>query len=327
MTAQPGTDMHGLWLENQELTYRTAIPRPEPAPGMALIRLRQAGICSTDLELTRGYYPFTGVPGHEFVGEVIAAPGHDGLVGRRVVGEINLTCGECAPCRAGREHHCANRTVLGILGHDGVFAEAFTLPVENLHLVPEGVSDDQAVFTEPLAAALEIQEQVHIQPGMRVLVVGAGRLGLLIAQTLKLTGCDLRAVIRREKPAERLAGLGINSVFVEDVRENSADLVVEATGSPDGFALSRRAVRPAGTLVLKSTFAGEVSLNLSALVVDEITLVGSRCGPFAPALRLLERGLIRTEGMIDARFPLSEGLRAFEKAGEHGVLKVLLHPD
>jgi threonine dehydrogenase-like Zn-dependent dehydrogenase len=327
MTAQHKAEMAGLWLEDRRLSFRTSIPRPEPPPGMALIRLRQAGICSTDLELTRGYYPFTGVPGHEFVGEVIAAPGRDDLVGQRVVGEINLTCGECAPCRAGREHHCANRTVLGILGHDGVFAEAFTLPIQNLHPVPEGVGDDQAVFTEPLAAALEIQEQVHIQPGMRVLVVGAGRLGLLIAQTLKLTGCDLRTVVRREKPAERLAELGVNSVFVEEVGENCADLVVEATGSPDGFALSRRALRPAGTLVLKSTFAGDVSLDLSALVVDEITLVGSRCGPFAPALRLLQRGLVRTEGMIDASYPLSEGLPAFEKAGEHGVLKVLLHPD
>jgi threonine dehydrogenase-like Zn-dependent dehydrogenase len=261
------------------------------------------------------------------VGDVVAAPGNEVWVGRRVVGEINLTCGECEACRYGRPHHCANRTVLGIQGHDGVLAEYFTLPVENLHAVPEAVEDDLATFTEPLAAALEIQEQVHIRPETRVLVVGAGRLGLLIAQTLRLTGCDLRVVVRRQAPAELLKRYGIEAVFVEDVEENSADLVVEVTGSPDGFALSRKAVRPAGTLVLKSTFAGDVTLNLSSVVVDEITLVGSRCGPFRPALRLLESGLVDLRPMISARFALSDGLAALEKAAEPGILKVLIYPD
>jgi threonine dehydrogenase-like Zn-dependent dehydrogenase len=274
--------------------------------------------------MLRGYYPFTGIPGHEFVGDVLAAPGNEVWVGKRVVGEINLTCGECEACRAGREHHCSNRTALGIQGHDGVLAERFTLPVRNLHEVPSSVPDDLAVFTEPLAAALEIQEQVQIQPGMRVLVVGAGRMGMLIAQTLRLTGCELGVVVRRQPPAELLARYGIRSVFVDDVVENSADLVVEVTGSPDGFALSRKAVRPAGTLVLKSTFAGDVTLNLSAIVVDEITLVGSRCGPFAPALRLLDAGLVDLRPLIAARYPLSEGLAAMDKAAEHGVLKVLV---
>ncbi len=319
--------MKGLWLENQKVTYRTDLPEPDVKAGMALIRLRKAGICATDLEMLRGYYPFTGVPGHEFVGDVIAAPEHEAWVGRRVVGEINLTCGECDACLAGRPHHCANRTVLGILGHDGVLAEYFTLPIENLHTVPEGVEDDLAVFTEPLAAALEIQEQVQIRPDMRVLVVGAGRLGLLIAQTLRLTGCDLRVVVRRQAPADLLARYGIESVFVEDVAEGSADLVVEVTGSPEGFELSRKAVRPAGSLVLKSTFAGDVNVNLSSLVVDEITLVGSRCGPFAPALRLLESGLVDLRPMISAEYPLSQGVEALEKAAEHGVLKVLVNPD
>lgn len=319
--------MKGLWLENQELSYRTDVPKPEVGAGMALIKLRQAGICATDLELIREYYPFTGVPGHEFVGEVVTAPGHESWEGQRVTGEINLACGHCSACLAGREHHCENRTVLGILGHDGVFAEYFTLPVANLHAVPASVGDDQAVFTEPLAAALEIQQQVHIQPGMSVLVVGAGRLGMLIAQTLKLTGCDLRVVVRREEPARILAGYGIESVPAGDVEEHSADLVVEVTGATGGFELARKAVRPAGTLVLKSTFADDVSVNLSALVVDEITLVGSRCGPFDPALRLLAAGLVNTSPLIDARFSLAEGLAAYEKTMEHGVLKVLLTPD
>jgi threonine dehydrogenase-like Zn-dependent dehydrogenase len=197
--------MKGLWLQDQKLSLRDDLPEPQTEDGMALIQLRMAGICSTDLEMLRGYYPFTGIPGHEFVGDVLAAPGNEVWVGKRVVGEINLTCGECEACRAGREHHCSNRTALGIQGHDGVLAERFTLPVRNLHEVPSSVPDDLAVFTEPLAAALEIQEQVQIQPGMRVLVVGAGRMGMLIAQTLRLTGCELGVVVRRQPPAELLS--------------------------------------------------------------------------------------------------------------------------
>jgi threonine dehydrogenase-like Zn-dependent dehydrogenase len=319
--------MKGLWLDNQDLSYREDILKPEPKAGEALIKTRLAGVCATDLEMTHGYYPFTGVPGHEFVGEVVEAPGNAGWVGTRVVGEINLTCGKCEACRAGRRTHCANRSVLGILGKDGILAEYFTLPLANLHAVPNGVPDEAAVFTEPLAAALQIQQQVQIQPALRVLIVGAGRLGLLIAQTLKLTGCDLAVVVRREAPARTLADWGIPAVDGKTVRANSADLVIEVTGSPAGFALSQEAVRPGGTLVLKSTFAGDVSLNLSALVVDEVTLVGSRCGPFKPALRLLAAGLVDTRSMIHGRYGLSEGLAAFEKAAESGVLKVLVSPE
>ena len=319
--------MKGLWLEDQHLSYREDLPKPEPKPGEALIKTRLAGVCATDLEMRRGYYPFTGVPGHEFVGEVAAAPGFEGWEGKRVVGEINLVCGSCEACKAGRKHHCKNRSVLGILDKDGVLAEYFTLPMANLQAVPDSVSDEAAVFTEPLAAALEIQQQVQIKPGMRVLVVGAGRLGLLIAQTLRLTGCDLAVVVRREAQAKLLAGWGILAVDSRTVRSKSADLVVEVTGSPSGFSMARAAVRPGGTLVIKSTFAGDVSLNLSALVVDEITLVGSRCGPFKPALRLLGMGLVDTEPLVSERFGLSEGLEAFEKANERGVLKVLVAPD
>ncbi len=319
--------MRGLWLKDQRLTLSDDLPIPEPQQGEALIKTRLAGVCATDLEMTRGYYPFTGVPGHEFVGEVAAAPGFEGWIGQRVVGEINLVCGACSACRAGRGHHCENRTVLGILGKDGVLAEYFTLPMENLHAVPEAVPDAAAVFTEPLAAALEIQEQVQVKPGMKVLVVGAGRLGLLIAQTLRLTGCDLAVAVRREAQAQLLAGWGIPAVDAHLVPAHSADLVVEVTGSPGGFSLARQAVRPGGTLVLKSTFAGDVNLNLSALVVDEITLVGSRCGPFEPAMRLLAAGLVDPLPMVAARYRLSEGVAAFEKAAERGVLKVLVEVD
>lgn len=319
--------MKGLWLENLKITYRSDLPIPKPRAGEALIRTRLAGICATDLEMTRGYYPFTGVPGHEFVGDVVEAPGFEGWIGQRVVGEINLTCGQCETCRAGCQTHCTDRRALGIQGVDGVLAEYFTLPLANLHPVPEGVLDEAAVFAEPLAAALQIQQQVHIKPEMKVVVIGAGRLGLLIAQTLKLTGCDLAVVVRREAQAKLLARWGIPAVDERTLAKSRADLVVEATGSSAGFAMAREALCPAGTLVLKSTFAGDVSLNLSALVVDEIRLVGSRCGPFAPALRLLAAGLVDTALLVSGRYGLTQGVEAFERAAKRGMLKVLVAGD
>lgn len=317
--------MRAIWLENQVLSIRD-VPNPTPVLGEALVQIRLAGICSTDLELTRGYYPFTGVPGHEFVGVVAAAPGAPEWIGRRVVGEINLACGTCDACRAGRGHHCEQRRVLGIAQKDGVFAEFITLPLQNLWPVPPSVSDDQAVFTEPLAAALEIQLQVHISPEQRVLVIGAGRLGLLVAQALVLTGCDLHVAVRSPRPRQLLAEWGIAVTAVEEIQQGKADVVVEATGSPEGFGLARQAVRPAGTIVMKSTYHGNLDMNLSSIVVDEITLVGSRCGPFGPALRLLEQGLVDPRPLIERRYPLEDGLEAFSKAASHGVLKVLVEP-
>lgn len=317
--------MNALWLENHKLSFRKDVPVPVPQPGEALVRVRLAGICSTDLELVKGYLPFTGIPGHEFVGDVISAPeGAGDWSGRRVVGDINLTCGTCEQCLSGRSTHCRKRTVLGILNHDGAFAEFLSLPVINLHQVPDSVTDEAAVFTEPLAAALEIQQQVHIHPDDRVLVIGAGRLGLLIAETLSLTGCDLKAVTRHERQRKLLAGRGICSIREEDIPEGKMDVVVEATGSPAGFLLARKAVRPRGTIVLKSTYKGEQKADFSSLVVEEITLAGSRCGPFLPALRLLKKKKVDPAALIDARYPLSEGIRAMEHASRPGVLKVLL---
>ncbi len=316
--------MKALYLSRRTLTYRTDLPVPEPPPGEALVRVRLAGICATDLELVRGYYPFDGILGHEFVGEVVRAPGAPEWEGRRVVGEINAACGGCAQCRAGRPTHCEKRTVLGIKGRDGAFAEYLRLPLANLLPVPDEVADEQAVFTEPLAAALEIQQQAHIRPGDRVLVVGAGRLGQLIAWTLALTGCDLRVVARHEPQRRLLARRGIAAIAETNVPRRAMDVVVEATGSPGGFALAQRAVRPRGLLVLKSTYAGDLTLNMSEIVVDEITLLGSRCGPFAPALELLRRGLVDPRDLIAARYPLEKGLEAFEKAAQPGVFKVLL---
>jgi threonine dehydrogenase-like Zn-dependent dehydrogenase len=323
--------MRALQLNNQNrdpsrpsLRLLPARPCPEPGPGEALVRVRSAGVCGTDLALLRGYAPFEGTLGHEFVGGVVAAPDAPEWVDERVVGEINCVCGACPSCLAGRTSHCERRGVIGIRGRDGAFADYLVIPIDNLHRVPDSVTDDAAVFTEPLAAALQITRQVRIGPELRVLVVGAGRLGQLIARVLKLTGCQLAVVARRPRQRELLAAAGVAVLAEDEVPSGAADLVVEASGSPGGLLLARRALRAAGTLVLKSTYPGEVAVDLAGLVVDEITVVGSRCGPFPAALRLLEQGLVDPTPLIDARFPLTDGEAALRKAAEPGVVKVLL---
>lgn len=307
-----------------ELQLVSDYPQPEPPPGEALIRVTLAGICNTDLEIVRGYMGFHGVLGHEFVGVVEACADAPELIGRRVVGEINAACGDCPTCRAGRPTHCPNRTTLGIGGRDGAFAEFLILPVVNLHPVPDQMSDRVAVFTEPLAAACEIPEQVHLHPTDRVVVLGDGKLGLLVAQVLSLTGCDLLVVGRHTEKLDILRRRGIPTALVGEARDVQADVVVDCTGVPDGFLAARAMIRPRGTLVLKSTFHGVNQVNLTSLVVDEVRMIGSRCGPFAPALRLLARDLIDVESLIDAVYPLDEALAAFERAGTKGTLKVLL---
>ncbi len=314
--------MQALWLEDRRLRLRDDVLVPVPPPGEALVRVLRAGVCNTDIELTRGYYPFTGILGHEFVGVVEQGP--SGLLGRRVVGEINAVCGACSACLAGRRTHCERRTVLGIVSRHGAFADHLTLPAENLHPVPDAVSTDAAVFTEPLAAALEIQEQVRISSHDRVLVVGDGKLGQLVAQTLALTGCALLVIGRHEAKLALLAARGIETGRAEHVTRGEFDVAVECTGNPEGFAVAQRAVRPRGTLVLKSTYAGALTLDAAAVVVNELTLVGSRCGPFAPALHLLAEGRVAVEPLIHARYPLAQGVTAFEHAQRPGVLKVLL---
>lgn len=321
----PRETMRGLWLEEGDVRLRRDLPVPEPVDGEARIRVLAAGICNTDLELIRGYYPFAGVLGHEFVGVVDAGPPE--LVGARVVGEINAVCRRCGECRAGRPNHCVDRTVLGIADRDGAFAEFLTLPVENLHRVPDSVPDEVATFTEPLAAALRVREQVPVAPKDRVLVVGGGKLGLLVARTLALTGCELTVVDRHPENLALLADGRIRTVVDGEDPEPercSYDLAVEATGDAGGFATALRALRPRGTLVMKSTYAGELSLDASGLVVDEVTLVGSRCGPFPPALRLLEDGELDPRPMIHGRYPLAEAEDALDRARERGVLKVLI---
>jgi len=280
-------------------------PSPKRPPDHALIRLLVGGICNTDLELQRGYYGFRGTPGHEFVGEVVEAD-DPRWVGRRVVGEINLACGACEWCRRGLGRHCPHRTVLGIVKHPGVFAEYFTLPVGNLRVVPKAVSNDVAVFTEPVAAACEILDQVKIPRGGEVALLGYGKLGRLIEQVLAAHGCQVRVFKRDESKRGRFRW------------------VVEATGTAEGFSEAIAMTEPRGTLILKSTVHGAVPVDAAAVVVNEITIVGSRCGRFAPALTLLRQAKIHTAEMISARFPLSEAPAAFAKASERGTLKVLL---
>ena len=316
--------MRGLWLEGKAVRLRDDVPTPVPPPGEALVRVLAAGVCNTDLELVRGYYPFTGIPGHEFVGRVESAPGAVEWEGRRVVGEINASCGRCAACAAGRRTHCERRTVLGIVNRHGAFAEYLSLPVENLHEVPASLRDDEAVFTEPLAAALEMQAQVDVGPGESVVVVGDGKLGNLVAQTLALTGCTLTVIGRHAAKLALLAKRGIATGGADAIRAGEADIAVECTGNPDGLELARRAVRPRGTIVLKSTYAGRTSLDISRIVVDEITLVGSRCGPFAPALRLLAERRVDVAPLVHARFALGDAVAAFGEAARPGVLKVLV---
>jgi threonine dehydrogenase-like Zn-dependent dehydrogenase len=315
--------MNALWLEDNKIFLRE-VPQPQ-RPNEALVRIRRAGICSTDLELVKGYYPYTGILGHEFVGEVVEAD-DAAWVGQRVVGEINAVCNQCEQCLNGRPTHCENRTVLGIVNRDGTFAEFTQLPMTNLHRVPASVPDEMAVFTEPLAAALEIQEQVQVKPTDRVLLVGAGRLGQLIAQTLALTGCGLRVVARHKRQQDLLKARGIRVISEEEIKPLRWDIVVEATGSPGGFSLARQAIRPRGTLVLKSTYKGELNVNFSSIVVDEVNIVGSRCGPFEPALRLMESKQVDPTVLVDAEFSLGEALKAFERAAKAGALKVLVKP-
>lgn len=314
--------MKALWLENKQLQLRTDIPIPQPGSKEALVKVLCAGICNTDLELLRGYYPYIGIIGHEFVGVVEQGP--ENLVNQRVVGEINAVCGQCRFCRQGNPNHCENRTVLGIFNRNGAFAEYLTLPSENLYVVPDHIPTEVATFTEPLAAALEIQEQIVINTNTNVLVVGDGKLGQLVAQTLALTNCDLLVVGRHQKKLANLQARGIKTGFADAVTDRAFDIVVECTGNADGFATARRALRPRGTLVLKSTYAGNLSLDASSLVVDEITLIGSRCGPFPKALELLAQEKVDVEYLIQSRYPLVEGIAGFECAQTKGVLKVLL---
>lgn len=331
--------MRALVYEHNTLRLEERFPDPILVEGEALIKVSQVGICNTDLEITRGYMDFTGVPGHEFVGvveEISRQPGAStprSLIGKRVVGEINTPCRklDCDYCSRGHYTHCAQRTTLGILKRNGAFAEYLTLPVANLHLVPDEVSDDEAVFVEPLAANFEILEQVHIRPTDRVAVLGDGKMGQLAARVLALSGCEVTLVGKHPEKLLLTEHLGINACLLEEVDlltsygRHRVDVVVECSGSEKGLETALRLLRARGVLILKSTVAAQSSLHLAPIVIDEINIQGSRCGPFAPALRALAQHQIDIRPLISGRYSLDNALIAFDYANQPGVLKVMIH--
>lgn len=313
--------MKALFLEGDRARVRDH-PEPRPEPGHAIVRVRLAGVCNTDLELVKGYMGFRGVLGHEFVGEVQDAP--DAWRGRRVVGEINFACGRCEWCARGLARHCPSRTVMGIQGADGALAEWVRVPLANLHAVPDAVPDERAVFAEPLAAAFEILEQVPVEPGTRCLVLGDGKLGLLAAQVLHAAGARPLVVGHHPRKLAILERRGIETLLERDWRPAPFPVVVEATGSAGGFAAAVAATEPRGTLVLKSTVAEHPDVDLAPLVIHEIQVVGSRCGPFPPALRALERGDVEVASLVTERVPLARADEALALAARPDALKVLV---
>lgn len=316
--------MKALRFENNQLKL-AEIARPENE-SEAVVRVLKSGICNTDLEIVKGYANFQGTLGHEFVGIVETAFDAPDLIGKRVVGEINAGCGKCRLCLENDSRHCPNRTVLGIVGRDGAHAEFLTLPARNLLEVPETVSNEQAVFVEPLAAAFGIAEQVEITPETRVAVVGDGKLGNLCAQSLSLKSRNVCLIGKHKEKLALLEARNVEGVLLDAAKnlKRNFETVVEASGSESGFNLALDLLKPRGKLVLKSTFHGEAKWQAWRVVVDEITIVGSRCGRFAPALDLLKNKLIDVESLVSEELSLSDGVKAIERAGEKGVMKVLL---
>jgi len=316
--------MKALRFENNQLKLAdVAKPMKESE---AVVRVTKSGICNTDVEIVRGYAGFSGTIGHEFVGVVEAATDAPQLVGKRVVGEINAGCGRCENCLRGDARHCPMRTVLGIVGRDGAHAEFLNLPSRNLLKVPDTISDEQAVFVEPLAAAYGITEQVEIFPETRVAVIGDGKLGNLCAQALSLKSRHVRLIGKHKEKLALIKARNIEAVLLENALnlKGSFDVVVEASGSESGFDLALDLLKPRGKLVLKSTFHGSARWQAWRVVVDEITIIGSRCGRFAPALELLKNKSVEVESLISEELSLSQGVEAIEKAGRKGVMKVLL---
>jgi threonine dehydrogenase-like Zn-dependent dehydrogenase len=303
-------------------------PVPEPGEQEALIRVSMAGICNTDIEITKGYLGFQGVIGHEFVGIVERAPEHAaGIINKRVVGEINCGCGACDHCKTGLQKHCPSRTTLGIRGKDGVFAEYTILPVSNLHIVPDTVSDEEAIFTEPLAAAYEIQEQVEVKPTDTILVLGDGKLGLLSALVLNLSGTQVTLAGKHDKKLNIAKNQHIHTVNITSEKpdkERKCDIVIEATGSAEGFEIALQYIKVRGTIVLKSTMASSQKINLAPVVIDEITLIGSRCGPFEPAIQALAQKRIDVKPLISGIYTMGNAQKAFEEARKKENLKIII---
>jgi len=316
--------MKALRFENNLLDVADIIkPRDESE---AVVRVLKSGICNTDLEIVRGYAGFSGTIGHEFVGVVETANDAPHLIGKRVVGEINVGCGECETCRRNDARHCPARTVLGIIGRDGAHAEFLNLPTRNLLEVPDEISDEQAVFVEPLAAAFGITEQIEISPQTRVAVIGDGKLGNLCAQSMALKSRNVSLIGKHLEKLALVKTRNIEAVLLENAARlhRNFDVVIEASGAESGFELALNLLKPRGKLVLKSTFHGAANWQAWRVVVDEITIIGSRCGRFQPALDLLENKSVDVESLISDEFPLRDGVKAVQRAAQKGVMKILL---
>ncbi len=301
---------------DKQLKFAENLSIPVPQEGEALVKILMAGVCNTDIELTKGYMGFSGIPGHEFVGL---------YNNQRVVGEINCACGECEYCKKDLTTHCPNRTTLGIAGRDGCFAEYIALPTKNLHAIPDSISNEEAVFIEPLAAAFQILEQVKIGPEDKVVILGDGKLGLLISLALKLTGAKLTLVGKHVEKLNITRDQGVNTVLLaEFLKIKDYDFVVEVTGTIGGFEMVQELVKPRGTIILKSTVAGDKEINLSRLVIDEVSVIGSRCGPFKPVIVAFEKGFLDVKPLISKVFKFDDALEAFAYSKKRGVLKVLI---
>jgi len=316
--------MKALYWDGHALRFESSRPTPAPEAETALVKVHLAGICSTDLQIFNGYMGFNGVPGHEFVGSVVNGP--KGMSGKRVVGEINFSCGTCDACNRGLGRHCPNRRVMGIYQADGAFAEFVSIPAANLHVLPDNITDEEAVFVEPLAAAFEIVEQVQMGPGDEALVLGDGKLGFLCAQALKLTGANVTVLGKHPDKLQLIKRCAVRTILRDHWKPKLFDIVVEATGAASGLELAMSAVRPRGTLVLKSTIAGEHRLSLAPLVINEITVVGSRCGPFPVALKALAERSVFVTSLIEKVYPLEDGVEAVRHAARRGSRKILLRP-
>jgi threonine dehydrogenase-like Zn-dependent dehydrogenase len=316
--------MRALYWNGCELKLDSSRRAPEADDRTAVVEVRLAGICSTDLQIFSGYMGFRGIPGHEFVGSVKEGPAD--IAGKRVVAEINFGCGQCEFCARDLSRHCPNRSVMGILNADGAFAEYVSVPIANLHVVPDSISDQEAVFTEPLAAAFEILAQIQLNPGDDVLIVGDGKLGNLCAQVLRLSGAKMTALGKHPEKLALIKKSGVRTLLLDDWKPRAFDVVVEATGSASGLELALDAVRPRGTLVLKSTIAGAHRLSLAPLVINEITVIGSRCGLFMPALEALEEKTVSVTPLIENIYSLHDGIEAVRQAAKSGTRKILLRP-
>jgi len=316
--------MKALFFEKNQLIIRT-LPKPSPLRNEALIKVLKAGICNTDLELIKGYLGFEGILGHEFVGQVVEAADSK-LVGKRVVGEINLACGKCECCLGGMKEHCPSRQILGISSKNGAFAEYLTLPLDNLHVLPPSVPDFEAVFIEPMAASLGILEQIRIKRQDSVLVLGDGKLGLLIAQVMKFKTPEVSCVGKHKRKLEVLKKKAIETHLLGTKIGDKFDVVVEATGNEQGLEGALLLVKPRGKIVLKSTFQGEAKIDISKIVVDEIHIIGSRCGPFLKAIEVLRKKQVEVKSMVDGDFPLDKAREAFAFAQKPGAIKILITP-